>query len=91
MKKNYLLTLILVAFIFTGCNQSAKKENEMIRKEVFGTHKGKEVYLLTLTNKEGNVLRLTNFGARITWIEVPDRQGKKENVTFRIRYLRINN
>ncbi len=82
MKIINLLTLILVALIFTGCNRSAKKENEMIRKEVFGTHKGKEVYLLTLTNKEGNVLRITNFGARITWIEVPDKQGKKENVTF---------
>ena len=57
MKKINLLTLILVALIFTGCNQSTKKENKMIRKEVFGTHKGKEVYLLTLTNKEGNVLR----------------------------------
>lgn len=82
MKKINLLTLILVVLVFTGCNRSAKKENEMIRKEVFGTHKGKEVYLLTLTNKVGNVLRLTNFGARITWIEVPDKEGKKDNVTF---------
>jgi aldose 1-epimerase len=56
--------------------------NEMVRKEVFGTHKGKEVYLLTLTNKAGNVIRLTNFGARITWIEVPDKTGKKDNITF---------
>jgi len=54
----------------------------MVTKETYGTHKGKEVFLFTLTNKEGNVLKLTNFGARITWIEVPDRSGKKENVTF---------
>jgi aldose 1-epimerase len=81
MKRVQLLSLILIAVIFASCSQSAKK-NEMVRKEVFGNHQGKEVYLLTLTNREGNVIRLTNYGAKITWIEVPDRNGKKENVTF---------
>lgn len=83
MKKVLLvsLTLIGIAVVFTACNQS-KKNKEMVKKELIGTHKGKEVYLLTLTNKSGNVLKLTNFGARITWIEVPDRNGNKDNVTF---------
>lgn len=54
----------------------------MIKKEVFGSHNGIEIYLLTLTNKAGNVLKLTNFGAKINWIEVPDKNGKKDNVTF---------
>ncbi len=81
MKRIQFLSLILIAAIFSSCNQSAKNK-EMVRKEVFGTHQGKEVYLLTLTNKAGNVIRLTNYGAKITWIEVPDKNGKKENVTF---------
>lgn len=81
MKKILLLSLILVAFTFTACNQSAKNK-EMVKKEVFGQHEGKEIYLLTLTNKAGNVIRLTNFGAKINWIEVPDRNGKKDNITF---------
>jgi aldose 1-epimerase len=79
--KKILLSLILVAAIFTACNHSTKNK-EMVKKDVFGTHNGKEVYLLTLTNKAGNVIRLTNFGARITWIEVPDKTGKKDNVAF---------
>ena len=54
----------------------------MIKKEIFGTHKGKEVYLFTLTNKAGNNIKLTNYGARITWIEVPDKNGNKDNITF---------
>jgi aldose 1-epimerase len=54
----------------------------MVKKEIFGTQQGKEVYLLTLTNKAGNVIRLTNFGAKINWIEVPDKNGKKDNITF---------
>jgi len=83
MKRVLLLSLTLVAvgILFSACNQSAKKK-EMVKQEIYGTHQGKEVHLLTLTNKAGNVIRLTNWGARITWIEVPDRDGKKDNITF---------
>ena len=83
MKTIKLLTLIMIAVIISlsSCNQPAKNK-EMIKKESYGTFQGKEIFLFTLTNKNGNVLKLTNFGARITWIEVPDRTGKKDNVTF---------
>jgi len=81
MKKFLFLSLTLVAGIITSCNQPTKNK-EMVRKDVFGSHNGKEVYLLTLTNKQGNVIRLTNYGAKINWIEVPDKNGKKENITF---------
>jgi aldose 1-epimerase len=83
MKKFRFLTLTLLgaAVIFSGCNNGAKNK-AMVQKELTGTYKGKEVYQMTLTNKAGNVIRLTNFGARITWIEVPDKNGTKENITF---------
>jgi len=81
MKRLLVLSLILVAVIITSCSQSAKNK-EMVKKDVFGTQDGKEVYLLTLTNKAGNVIRLTNFGAKINWIEIPDKTGKKDNITF---------
>lgn len=81
MKKPLVLSLIMVAVSIIGCNQSAKNK-DMVKKELFGKHNGKEVYLLTLTNKAGNVIRLTNFGAKITWLEVPDKNGKKDNITF---------
>jgi aldose 1-epimerase len=81
MKKIQLLSLAIIAVILTSCSQSAKNKH-MVRKEVFGNHNGKEVYLLTLTNNSGNVIRVTNFGAKLIWIEVPDRNGKKDNVTF---------
>jgi aldose 1-epimerase len=80
MKKSSLLSVVLAAIVLltTGCSNG----NKSVKKELTGTYKGKEVYLFTLTNKEGNVIRLTSFGARITWIEVPDKNGTKENVTF---------
>ncbi|NSW95749.1 MAG: galactose mutarotase, partial [Bacteroidales bacterium] len=83
MKRALVLTITLVvaAALISSCKQSSKNK-EMVKKELYGMHEGKEVYLLTLTNKAGNVIRLTNWGARITWIEVPDRSGKKANITF---------
>lgn len=81
MKKNLLITLTIVAFVFASCSNSSNKKS-VVKKDVFGRQDGKEVYLLTLTNSAGNVIRLTNFGAKITWIEIPDKNGKKDNITF---------
>ena len=83
MKRILLLsiTLIVSAAFLSSCNQSSKNK-DMVKQEIYGTHQGKEVYMLTLTNKTGNVIKLTNFGAKINWIEVPDKNGKKDNLTF---------
>ncbi len=76
-----MISIAIIALIFTSCNQSYKNK-QMVRKEVFGNHNGKEVYLFTIKNKAGNVIRLTNYGAKLIWIEVPDRNGKMDNITF---------
>jgi aldose 1-epimerase len=55
--------------------------SEPVMKEVLGDFNGSQVCLFTLKNKNGNILKLTNYGARIVRIEVPDRTGKKDNVT----------
>ena len=81
MKKILLLSIVLISVLIASCNQTTKNK-ESVKKDVFGTTNGKEVYLLTLTNKAGNVIRVTNFGAKINWIEVPDKNGKKDNITF---------
>lgn len=80
MKKVGFFTMMITmaAMVMVSCGSN----NDKVKKELSGTFKGKEVYLYTLTNKAGNVIKLTSFGARITWIEVPDRTGTKENVTF---------
>ena len=83
MKKIVLMSLALIVSVvfFSSCNRSSKIK-EMVKQEIYGTHQGKEVHLLTLTNKAGNIIKLTNFGAKIIWIEVPDKNGKKDNITF---------
>lgn len=45
-----------------------------------GTYKGKNVALYTLKNNNGMVAQITNFGAKIVSIYVPDRDGQFADV-----------
>ena len=42
----------------------------------WGTVDGKPVHLYTLRNDRGLVMKVTNYGAIITELHVPDRQGQ---------------
>jgi len=63
------------------CSLTFGQKAQKVSKEVLGDHNGNEVCLYTLTNKSGNVVKVTNYGARIVRIEVPDKNGVKDNVT----------
>jgi aldose 1-epimerase len=54
----------------------------MVKTESFGSHNGREVFLYSLKNNSGSILKITNYGATIVSIEVPDRDGKRDNVTL---------
>ena len=74
--------LILAAIVLSAaCKQEIKEEYTM-KRESFGEINGKKVELISMTNKEGNTIKLTNYGATLVWLEVPDRDGNKENITF---------
>jgi aldose 1-epimerase len=81
MKKLKFLTILLILVLAVSGNLQAKNGIPVV-KEVLGDQNGSEVSLFTLTNKSGNVLKLTNYGARIVCIEVPDKNGVKDNVTM---------
>ena len=54
----------------------------MVHQEVFGKHNGKDVYPFIVTIPLRNVIRLTTFGAKLIWIEVPDKNGVKDNIAL---------
>jgi len=81
MKRFKFLTYLFLLLIAISGNLHAKNGIPVV-KEVLGDQNGSEVSLFTLTNKSGNVLKLTNYGARIVCIEVPDKDGVKDNVTM---------
>lgn len=52
-------------------------------KEKFGTTKtGEEVYLYTLQNKNGIEAKITNYGAALVNLFVPDKNGKLDDVVL---------
>jgi aldose 1-epimerase len=54
-----------------------------IAKETFGTTAdGESAHLFTCTNDQGLILKLSDFGAHIIAVEVPDRDGKLDNITL---------
>lgn len=54
----------------------------IVRSEFGRTPDGKIGELFTLTNSNGVMLKLTNYGARVTELHVPDRKGQLANVTL---------
>lgn len=53
-----------------------------INKKSFGLIDHQEVYLYTLTNKQGMIVRITNYGGIVTSIVVPDKNGDFDDVVL---------
>ena len=81
MKIKALVILLVFCMTFVFC---AKKENtSLIEKSFFGKlNDGREVYKYILTNKNGCKVSIINFGAAVTSIVVPDKNGKFEDVVL---------
>ncbi|MDA7680612.1 galactose-1-epimerase, partial [bacterium] len=61
-------------------NQSVAGVASSVREEVFGTTKeGETVVRYTLRNRNGMVVRVMNWGAIVTEILTPDREGRLQN------------
>jgi len=84
MKTNALF-IVIAALLLSACNMQSVtgKENiEMsITKESFGTTKdGKQAVLYTLTNANGCVVKMSDYGCIITELHVPDKKGELADV-----------
>jgi aldose 1-epimerase len=87
MKKSILAILLVLA---VSCQQKTKKTSEeltvipgMVKQENYQTtYKDQKTDLFTLRNKNGVVLQVTNYGARIVTLFVPDKSGNLGDVVF---------
>ena len=55
---------------------------DRIEKSFWGSVESKDVYLYTLSNKNGTKVNITNYGGIIVSIEVPDRNGRFDDVVL---------
>ena len=80
-----LCVLLLMSCITTMVDGLAAKETSTpgVQRSTFGKiHDGREAHLFTLTNKSRMQVAITDFGATVVSIKVPDRAGKLGDVVL---------
>jgi aldose 1-epimerase len=81
--RTLLCALIFVGEISLACSLSSQGMRGTIRKQSFGkTASGEQIDLYSLTNKKGMEVSVTNFGATVVALRVPDRSGKPADVVL---------
>src|SRR6202011_641858 len=76
-----LCALLFVGELLLAGSLSSQGMRGTIRKESFGkTASGAQIDLYTLSNKKGMDVSITNFGATVVALKVPDRAGKAGGV-----------
>ena len=75
LRRIALLLLLLLATVVAADAQ--------VTKESFGkTADGQQVDLYTLHNTRGAEAKITNYGAIVTSLKVPDRNGKFDDIVL---------
>jgi aldose 1-epimerase len=64
----------------SSAQEKAKGGGPKVRSERFGQVKGKEVFLYTLSNDNGVKAKVMAYGATLTELHVPDKDGKTADV-----------
>lgn len=80
MKTFIYLSLLICLF---SCNKHLNKELPLLNESAFKTEvDGKAVDLYTLKSASGLTMQVTNLGARVVTLWVPDKNGKYEDVVL---------
>src|SRR6202047_633294 len=81
--RTLLCVLILFGEVSLAGSLSSQGMRGTIRKQSFGkTASGEAIDLYSLSNKKGMEVSITNFGATIVTLRVPDRDGKTADVVL---------
>jgi aldose 1-epimerase len=79
--KSIGIVLSALIFVISGCKPKAEIPS-LMNEKIWGQEGDKVINLFTLTNKNGMEVKITNFGGIVTYIAVPDKNGKLENVVL---------
>jgi len=70
------------ATVAAGAPSTELSKVKAITEAPYGTVGGKEVKLYTLKNKNGLVLKVTNYGGIVTELHTPDKAGKMADIVL---------
>ena len=75
-----IVFMLSAAFLLSGCGMVGGSGDGSVTKAPFGKTKyGEKVDLYTLTNANGMVVKISNYGGTIVELWLPDRNGKMED------------
>ncbi len=90
--RNLTYGACLFIFILFGCQSPGQEDNPQdkevednglsISKEEFGSTKEGTAYLYTLENKNGIMMKVTNYGGIVKELHLPDKEGNLVDVTL---------
>jgi aldose 1-epimerase len=81
--RTLLCALIFIGGLSLASSLSSQGMRGTIKKESFGkTSGGEQIDVYTLSNKKGMEVSITNFGATVVKLKVPDRTGKATDVVL---------
>ncbi len=83
MLRLFFTAMPIIAIITCFANSLAANPTMNIQSNVFGaTQDGQDVTRFTLTNSHGNSVSVMTWGATLLDVNVPDRDGNRENVNL---------
>ena len=78
-----IAAIIAVSIFLSGCKQRPSNTAQSIAREEFGKlTDGRIADLYTLTNKNGLVMKVTNYGGTVTSLSIPDRNGNLADIVL---------
>ena len=79
--KTFIFLSLLIGLL--SCNKQPSQELPLLSGSAFKTEiDGKAVALYTLKSSNGLTMQVTNLGARVVTLWVPDKNGKYEDVVL---------
>lgn len=79
--RNNIRNLLFIGLLLAGFASPASVKPGITRK-LFGETAGQQVYEYTLTNSKGMQVKLISYGASITDLITPDKEGRMGSVVF---------
>jgi aldose 1-epimerase len=77
-----MLLMLAIVSLLAACSNTGDGEMK-IKREGFGKlSDGREVEILTLIHPDGSTVEITNFGAAVVAVKVPDKNGNIEDVVL---------
>ncbi|MFT3680234.1 MAG: aldose epimerase family protein [Ferruginibacter sp.] len=89
--KRLITGTVMVSAILVACNNAEQKneasqaaiaKSEKVARQEWGEADGKKVYLYTLTNKNGEQVKISNYGGTVTAWTSADKHGNKSSIVL---------